>query len=136
MTPRPPLRQIAAVLPAVLLTLARLRWLYPRTDIRRLAAAVTDDRVRRPLRPDRAETASRLSGAIIRRMPRIFPQPCLYWSLASCHFLRRAGRAPVIHIGVRLEAGELASHAWVTVDGEIVAGQSDPGAYTEMLTLP
>ncbi|MFP4249575.1 MAG: lasso peptide biosynthesis B2 protein [Armatimonadota bacterium] len=133
---RPPLREVVAVLPAALRLLARLRWLHPRRDIRGLAAAVTSDSPRRSLSSDRAQTASRLCGAIIRRLPRIFPQPCLYWSLAACHFLRRAGQEPVIHIGVRVEAGEIVSHAWLTVDEQIVAGQSDPGEYQEMLTLP
>jgi len=133
---RPPLSHVAAVAPAVLTVLVRLRWRHPRMDVQELVAVVRREATGKRMRPDHAQAAARLAGAIIRRLPRVFPQHCLYWSMAACHFLTRAGLSPVIHIGVRMQDGELLSHAWLTVDGEIVAGQLDPGDYTEMLTLP
>lgn len=136
MNARPPLRQVLAVLPAVLLLLARLRWLHPRRDVAGLLAAATPGPGAGRLDPERARVALRVSRAVIRRLSRLFPQPCLYWSLAACHFLRRAGSSPVMHIGVRSEAGELLSHAWVTVEGRWVAGQPDPSGYGEIISLP
>ena len=136
MRSRPPITEVAAVLPAVLVVLVRLRWLHPRSDMRTLVGAVTVGSGGAPMRPSHAQTAVRLAGAIVRRLPRVFPQACLYWSLAGCHFLRRAGRSPVIHVGVRLQDGEMLSHAWLTVDGEVLVGQPDPDDYTEMLTFP
>jgi len=89
----------------------------------------------RHLDEGRAAVALRLSRAFIRRLPRLFPQPCLYWSLAAYHFLRRAGKSPVMHIGVRADGRELLSHAWVTVQDEWVAGQPDPTGYNKVISL-
>lgn len=136
MTVRPPLREVLAVLPAVALLLARLRWLHPRRDLAGLVAAATPGARARPLDPDRAQVALRLSRALIRRLPRVFPQPCLYWSLAAYHYLRRAGHSPVLHVGVAACEGELLSHAWVTVGGQWVAGQPDPTGYRQVISLP
>ncbi len=136
MTARPPLRDVLAVLPAVLLLLPRLRWLHPRRDVAGLLAAATPGPRAGGLSLERAQVALRVSHALIRRLPRLFPQPCLYWSLAACHFLRRAKKSPVMHVGVRSEDGELMSHAWVTVEGQWVAGQPDPSGYGEIISLP
>lgn len=136
MSTRPPMRDVLAVAPAVLALLARLRWLHPRRDLDGLLAAATPAAGARPLDEARAGVALRLSRAIIRRLPRVFPQPCLYWSLAAYHFLLRAGKSPVMHIGVRADGHELLSHAWVTVQDQWVAGQPDPSGYTKVISLP
>lgn len=136
MTRHAPLPQVLAVLPAVILLLGRLRRLHGTSDMKGLVAAATPQPGEKALSAQRAEVALRVSRTLVRRMGRLFPQPCLYWSLAAYHFLTRAGEKPVIHIGVRSQDGEILSHAWVTVRGELVAGQPDPSGFAETTSLP
>lgn len=136
MTRHPPLPQSLAALPAVMLLLFRLRRAHGTSDMKGLVAAATPGAPVKPLSRPGAEAALRVSRTLVRRLPRLFPQPCLYWSLAAYHFLSRAGEKPVIHIGVRSQAGEALSHAWVTVSGETVAGQPDPAGFSEITSLP
>lgn len=136
MTERPPVRLALTLLPGALLLLARLRWLHPRRDLHGLVAAATPGPRLRRLNEDRARVALRLSRAVIRRLPRVFKQPCLYWSLAAYHYLCRAEVSPVLHVGVMAEGAELLSHAWVTVNGEWGAGQPNPTGYRQVISLP
>jgi hypothetical protein len=45
---------------------------------------------------------------------------CLHRSLALHWWLRREGLASRLQIGVRKESGDLAAHAWVELDGQVV----------------
>jgi hypothetical protein len=135
MTRRPPLLPLLAALPAVLLLLGRLRLLHPRSDIHGLVSAGRPVQRLKHMRRDRADAAIRLTAAVVNRLPRLFPQACLYWSLTAYHFLSRAGETPVIHLGIKLGAGEMLSHAWVTVGDVKVAGQPQPQGFTEMTSL-
>jgi hypothetical protein len=45
---------------------------------------------------------------------------CLHRSLALHWWLRREGVASRLQIGVRKEGGDLAAHAWVELDGQVV----------------
>lgn len=46
---------------------------------------------------------------------------CLARALGLWWLLRRGGVVAVLHLGVRMAAGELDAHAWVTHDGRVLA---------------
>jgi hypothetical protein len=50
-------------------------------------------------------------------------------SLLLWWLLRRRGVAAVVRIGVRKDAGLLQAHAWIEVDGQVVADRIDVGAH-------
>lgn len=130
---RLPLTQALRLLPGVVALLLRLRWLHPRRDLADLVAAATPAQT--GLGADRAYAAARVARAVIRRLPWLFRQPCLYGSLAGYHYLRRAGVPAIIHIGVQSVAGEVDSHAWLTVAGAPLPGQRLPAGYQEVMTF-
>jgi hypothetical protein len=54
---------------------------------------------------------------------------CLERSLLLWWLLRRRGVAAVVRIGVRKDASLLQAHAWIEVDGQVVADRTDVGAH-------
>jgi len=77
-----------------------------------------------------------LARALAHRLPRLFPQPCLYASLAGYHFLLLAGEDVVIRVGVRTEEGRLLSHAWLEVDGQPCFDDPPLKGFVEMVAYP
>ena len=63
--------------------------------------------------------------------------PCLPRSLALYEEARRRGLAVRLVVGVRLDAGEVASHAWLTLDGAPFLEVPETGArYRVIADLP
>lgn len=66
----------------------------------------------------RARTYARWVGAAARRHP--VRARCLHRSLALHGWLRQEGIPSTFRIGIRKDGGELAAHAWVEVDGQVI----------------
>lgn len=63
---------------------------------------------------------------------------CLTRSLSLRYLLEQAGRSAQIQIGVKNdEAGEFKAHAWVTLDGDILTGDTpeEIAAYKPLVAL-
>jgi hypothetical protein len=43
---------------------------------------------------------------------------CLKRSLVLFHYLRRAGKHPIVHFGVARTDGRVHGHAWIELDGQ------------------
>ena len=124
------------VAPAVLRLLWRLRRLPPRLGPEDLVRAVTPRRPDWTGCPDLALAAAWLARALVRRLPRLFPQPCLYGSLAGYHFLTRGGSDARVHFGLRPAGEELEFHAWLSVEGRPCFDDAPAQGFQEMLCLP
>ena len=124
------------MLPAVLRVLLRLRWLHPRTDLPRLVAAATPQATPLAQRASRATAAAWLGRALVRRLPWLFPQTCLYWSLAGYYFLRQAGQPAVIHFGLRKQDEDLTSHAWLTLGGQPYFDDPERHGFVQTVSFP
>ena len=130
---RPSLIRCLLVLPEVAALLRRLRRVHGGATPAELVAAATPppDVCNWPL--DRAEAATWLARALVRRLPGAFPQPCLYFCLAGYRFLRCGGRLPALHVGVRETEAGIVSHAWLTVDEAPVFDDPIGQGFTEMI---
>jgi hypothetical protein len=68
----------------------------------------------------------------IRRAALIWPARCLPQAIAGCGLLRRAGRTPIVTLGVAMEGGRLDAHAWLECDGVTVTGGDVDRHYTPL----
>ena len=136
MISRPHWTQAVRAVPAVVAVLWRLRRLHPRLKPEDLLRAVTPPRPDWAGRPDLAEAAAWLARALVRRLPRLFPQPCLYWSLAGYHFLTRGGSNARVHFGLRPAGEELEFHAWLSEQRKPCFDDAPARGFREMLCLP
>ena len=58
---------------------------------------------------------------------------CFPQAIAARSLLRRQGYATTIHLGVaKAGVDDIAGHAWLTCNGEVVTGGGEMGRYTEM----
>jgi hypothetical protein len=91
---------------------------------------------RRPAGPrDRAKEAEQIRCAVrLRRLLGGERGDCVQGSLALYRALSRAGAAPVLVVGFRTAPGALRGHAWVVVDGAVVA-EPAPAAFTPTLAF-
>jgi len=124
------------MLPAVLRLLLRLRRLHPHSDLNGLVEAATPSRPSLSDQPARAHAAAWLARALVRRLPRCFPQPCLYWTLAAYYFLRQAGQPAIMHFGLRRAEADLVSHAWLSLDGRPYFDDPEQHGFVETLRFP
>lgn len=127
------LKAVAAA-PAVLALLLRLRWLHPRREMAALVTAMTPRRRTGSLAQAAAATVA--ARAIIRRLPWLFSQPCLYRSLVTYRYLRAAGLPAAIQVGVRGDQGDLQSHAWVVLAGEPWPPEQGVTDFRPLVTYP
>jgi hypothetical protein len=113
----------AALAAEILLTYVRVRWLLPRTDLRRAVAALKGAST--PGAPaDPVDAGRRLGRAVVRTLG-VLPTDsrCLMRSLVLTALLARRGIEPRLVVGVR--PGEtLLAHAWVEHGGQALL---DPG---------
>ncbi len=102
----------------VLVTCQIARWLRPTG---RLLTSESEQQLEPATRPDYA-TAARIGWAVTRAARYgLFRPKCLVRSLAVQRMLRRRGiEASELRIGVRLDQGALAAHAWVELGGAVV----------------
>lgn len=84
---------------------------------------------------DPVREAARL-GQDVALVARHLPgQPtCLRQALAVARMLRRRGVTARVHLGAA-RAGALSAHAWVTVDGLVVAGRAGRGGHTALASF-
>jgi hypothetical protein len=136
MISRPRWRQAVRVAPAVVGVLWRLRRLHARLEPEELVRAVTPRRADWTARPDLGLAGAWLARALVRRLPRFFPQTCLYASLAGYHLLARAGREARVHFGLRRAGEDLAFHAWLSAEGRPCFDDAPAEGFHEMLCLP
>lgn len=134
MTPPPTRWACLRTLPAVAVLLLRLRRLHPRLSIQELVAVVAPQPGSRRCPAGRAQAAALLARHLTRRLPRLFPQPCLYAALVGLHFLRAAGLPVALHCGVREGGGQtLEAHAWLAVAGVACFGPGEAEGFVETL---
>ena len=91
---------------------------------------------RRPAGPrDPEADALQIRCAVrLRRLARGERGDCVQGSLALYRALSRAGAAPVLVVGFRTAPGALRGHAWVILDGQVVA-EAAPTAFTPTLAF-
>ena len=71
------------------------------------------------------------SGELVESVARRIPgTTCLPIALTGYVVLGRAGRAPVLRIGVTRETGSVEAHAWVEVDGVVAVGGAERERFT------
>ena len=71
----------------------------------------------------RGDPSASRSGELVEAVARRIPgTTCLPIALTGYVVLSRAGREPVLRIGVTREAGSVEAHAWVEVDGVAAVG--------------
>ncbi len=133
---RPPVLTALRMLPPVLWLLLRLRRVHPRADLQGLVAAATPEDAPLAERMHRADAAAWLARALVHRLRWLFPQPCLYWTLAGYHFLRQAARPAVIHFGLRRKDEDLISHVWLTIDGQPYFDDPEQRGFVETVCFP
>jgi hypothetical protein len=69
--------------------------------------------------------APRVIGLSIERAAKLIPgTTCLPKALAVAGMLRSRGYDCELRLGLKKEAGRVAAHAWVEVDGEVILGGS------------
>ena len=85
--------------------------------------------------PEELLAARRVGFAIGRAVARLPWEPtCLVQALACQRMLRRRGIAGRIELGVGRSDG-LQAHAWVSVQGSIVAGAAEDGRYRPLASF-
>jgi Transglutaminase-like superfamily len=83
--------------------------------------------------PDEAACAVRYVE-IYRRVLRL---KCLERSLVLCYFLRKAGTAVTLNVGVQGADDTLKGHAWLSLGDDVVFEREQEAlAYTRVLTCP
>lgn len=97
----------------------------------RVAVRLLEKGTPRPVEPQHV-AAGRDIGRRIRRMaPRLpFRTTCLVRAVAGWLMLRRRGVPAIVRFGVRMEAGQLAAHAWLMVHDVTVLGGEEAGGFT------
>jgi hypothetical protein len=100
--------------------LALARWKVSHTDANELLGVMRSQGVAtRPI----GEMAERVAFAIPRVASRVpWRANCLVQALAARRWLRRAGIASQIHLGVRKPTDDLDAHAWLTCGDRIITG--------------
>lgn len=113
------------------IALAAARLMVVLRPFKEVAAAAARQPRRTSREPDamRREVSWAITAAA-RRAP--WRALCLEQAIAAQAMLRRRGVASVLHYGVKAGGGDLAAHAWVTVEGRDVVGGPASVGFVEM----
>ncbi len=76
---------------------------------------------------------NRIVWAVRAARRRVPGATCLIFSLALQRLLSWHGHASELHIGVTKRNGELAAHAWVVCQGQVLDGEGGDDAYTRLI---
>jgi hypothetical protein len=112
-------------LPMISLALRTLGFKRTQALLLRCGKPSTRHRTDQPWAAAYACSAAQMVGAAAWRGP--YHATCLERSLLLWWLLRRAGIPTDLRIGVRLDAGRLAAHAWVEWDGRPLNVSADVG---------
>ncbi len=127
--------QVLLLRAVLLLGLVRLGlWLLPLRALQHALGSLFA-RGKTPGKPqppvERICWAVRLAGSIVPR------STCLVKALAAQALLASGGQASSLCIGVAKDGdSSLGAHAWVEIDGVVIIGETEPGRYTRLMTMP
>ncbi len=136
MIEKPRRLDVLRMAPAALSLLLRLRHRYSRASIHELVRLATPDHLRLLHHLRRAEAAAWAARALACRLARLFPQPCLYSSLAGYYFLRSAGRPAELRCGLRRAGETLEYHAWLMLEGQPCFDDAEADGFVETISFP
>jgi hypothetical protein len=137
------LRKLACLAPAerkllgrALFLTAAIRlglWMLPLGVLRRTLARAGR---RKMALVDRTSSSAGNLALAVRRAARFVPRAsCLTQALAVQYLLARQGMPSTLHLGVSKRDGNLAAHAWVERDGQVIACGGDCGDYVPLASL-
>jgi hypothetical protein len=105
-------------------------WMLPLRVLRRTLAQAGR---RKPAHEERASLPAGDLALAVRRAARFVPRAsCLAQALAVQYLLARQGMPSEVHLGISKRDGDLAAHAWVEWDGQVIACGGDCGDYVPL----